>query len=191
MLHQSSLNGVNILDSRIGSLCSWPGYTSKIKFKTLPLFRQHLTNIHINPRLCTEPGCEWKTPFGRTSDLARQKMTVHSKERAYFCAITSCDAQIKEFACKDHLIKHMRDLHANYYCPLNHCRRGRGAAFTTPEEEAAHIEGFHDGDIFECAVKACAQAPSSRFSYGFLKTYLRIDHGLTYRSVNRVMGKFS
>ena len=50
MLHQSSLNGVNILGSRIGSLCSWPGYTSKIKFKTLLLFRQHLTNIHINPR---------------------------------------------------------------------------------------------------------------------------------------------
>ena len=160
----------------VGSKCTWSGCTSRARFKTKPSLKVHLDNIHVNPLLCKEPHCEWKKPFGKSCDLTRHHSTVHSKERAYVCKVTSCDAPIKEFARKDHLMIHMRERHDNYYCPMNHCSRGKGASFATPEEVAVHVQDSHDGDVYECAIGACAQGSVSKFPWGSAESHLRNHH---------------
>lgn len=96
------------------------------------------------------------------------------------CRVTSCDTPINEFARKDHLIIHMRERHDNYYCPMNHCPRGKGASFATPEEVAEHIQNFHDGDTYECAIGACARGSSSKFNGDSVRGHLRNHHRLIF-----------
>jgi len=170
-----NLEGSALKAWSIGSRCTWPKCSSKAGFKTRPSLRTHLKNIHVKPLRCSVPDCTWKAPFGKSSDLKRHKETAHSHERQYTCKVPSCDALVKAFARKDHLVNHMRDRHDNYYCPMNHCPRRTGASFSSPDELAVHIQDSHD-DHYECALKSCAQAPSSKFSYEALRNHLRNHH---------------
>lgn len=161
----------------IGSKCTWPGCTSRAVFKTWSSFNMHVTNLHTNPLLCLVVNCPQKTPFGRLSDLRRHQQSAHSADRKFVCSVSSCDARIKEFARKDHLTKHMRERHDNYFCPINHCPRGTKSSFDKPESVAEHIEAEHGP--YECALKACAQAPLSKFSIQSLRSHLRNHHSMS------------
>jgi hypothetical protein len=160
----------------IGSKCTWPNCTSRAEFKTNASFRMHITNIYINPLLCSAVGCPHKTPFGRLSDLRRHEQSAHSSERKFVCTSPSCDARIKEFARKDHLSKHMRERHDHYFCPKNHCPRSTKSSFVKPEDVEEHIKVEHGPH--ECALFACAQAPSSGFNGDSLRSHLRNHHGV-------------
>lgn len=105
----------------VGDKCPWPQCASRAVFKTKASFNMHVTNVHTKPLLCSVANCSQKTPFGRRSDLRRHHQSAHSAEREFVCSIISCNAHIKEFARKDHLMKHMRERHDRYFCPLNHC----------------------------------------------------------------------
>ena len=161
----------------VGGKCTWPECTSRAVFKTKASFNMHVTNVHTNPLLCLVANCPHKTPFGRLSDLRRHEQSAHSSERRFVCTVSSCDAGIKEFARKDHLAKHMRERHDNYFCPINHCPRSTKSSFTKPEEVVEHIKVKHG--LYECALKACAQAPSSKFSHASLESHLRNHHGMS------------
>jgi hypothetical protein len=158
--------------------CTWPECTSRAVFKTKASFDIHVTNIHTRPLLCLVANCPQKTPFGRLSDLRRHKQSAHSAERTFICTVASCDARIKEFARKDHLTKHMRERHDNYFCPINHCPRSTKGSFDKPEAVAEHIDAEHGP--FECALKACARAPLSKFSKDSLMSHLRNHHDMAF-----------
>jgi hypothetical protein len=164
--------------SPVGGKCTWPECTSRAVFKTKASFNMHVTNVHTKPLLCSVANCPHKTPFGRLSDLRRHEQSAHSTERRFVCTVSSCDAYIKEFARKDHLAKHMRERHDNYFCPFNHCPRSTKSSFAKPEDVVEHINVEHE--LYECALKACAQAPSSKFSLASLKSHLRNHHGMSY-----------
>jgi hypothetical protein len=176
----------------VGGKCSWPECTSRAVFKTWASFNMHVTNVHTTPLLCSTANCSHKTPFGRLSDLRRHQQSAHSANRSFVCTVSSCDARIKEFARKDHLAKHMRERHDNYFCPLNHCPRSTKSSFAEPEDVVEHIKTEHW--LYECALKACAQAPSSKFSWGSLRNHLRNQHGISnlralYRRINERLSK--
>jgi hypothetical protein len=160
-----------------GGKCLWPECTSRAVFKTRASLNMHVTNVHTIPLLCSTANCPHKTPFGRLSDLRRHKQSAHSAKRSFVCTVSSCDARIKEFARKDHLAKHMRERHDNYFCPLNHCPRSTKSSFAEPEDVVEHIKTEHG--LYECALKACAQAPSSKFSWKSLQNHLRNHHGMS------------
>ena len=176
----------------VGSKCTWPECTSRAVFKTKASFNMHITNVHTCPVLCLVANCLQKTPFGRLSDLRRHEQSAHSAERKFVCNVVSCDARIKEFARKDHLAKHMRERHDNYFCPINHCPRSTKSSFHKPEDVAEHITAEHGP--YECALRACAQAPLSKFSDDSLLNHLRNHHGMpsfttwdvTFRMENRL-----
>jgi hypothetical protein len=159
----------------IGMKCSWSGCTSRAVFKTRVSFNKHVRNVHTDPLLCFVANCPQKTPFGRLSDLRRHQQSAHSAERKFVCGVSSCDARIKEFARKDHLTKHMRERHDNYFCPIFHCPRSTKCSFDKPERLAEHIETDHGP--YECSLGACAQAPLSKFSSRSLSSHLRNHHG--------------
>jgi hypothetical protein len=160
----------------IGDKCTWPRCASSAVFKTKSSFNRHVTNVHTNPLLCLVANCSHKTPFGRLSDLRRHQRSSHSAERAFVCRVASCDARIKDFTRKDHLTKHMRERHDNYFCPKNHCFHSTKSSFAEPEDLAGHINNDHG--LYECAVKACAQMPASEFSDLSLLYHLRNHHGM-------------
>jgi hypothetical protein len=162
---------------QVGGKCTWPQCTSRAVFKTKASFNMHATNVHTNPLLCLVANCPHKTPFGRLSDLRRHEQSAHSTERRFICTVSSCDASIKEFARKDHLTKHMRERHDNYFCPINHCPRSTKSSFAKPEDVAEHIKVEHG--LYECALKACAQAPSSKFSNASSLNHLRNHHSMS------------
>lgn len=159
-----------------GDTCTWPQCASR-SFQTESLFKRHMNYVHINPLLCLFPNCPHKKPFERPSDLTRHGQSVHSSERQFACPIDSCDAQIKEFARKDHLTKHMRERHDNYFCPWNHCFHNTKNSFAEPEDLIKHIKNVHGP--YECALMACAQVQlSSKFSKLSLIKHLRNHHGM-------------
>jgi hypothetical protein len=162
----------------VGGKCTWPECTSRAVFKTKASFNMHVTNVHTNPLLCLVANCPHKTPFGRLSDLRRHEQSAHSTERRFICTVSSCDASSKEFARKDHLAKHMRERHDNYFCSINHCPRSAKSSFAKPDDVAEHIKVEHE--LYECALKACAQAPSSKFSYASLLSHLRNHHAMPF-----------
>lgn len=164
-----------------GDKCTWPGCTSRAVFKTKALLNMHVTNIHTKPLLCSVTDCLYKMPFGRLSDLGRHIQSAHSADRRFVCTVSSCDARIKEFARKDHLAKHMRERHDNYFCPNNHCPRSTKSSFAKPEDVVKHINIAHGP--YECALKACIQAPSSKFSESSLQNHLRNHHSMTIDAV--------
>lgn len=160
----------------IGDKCTWPDCTSAAEFKTVSSFNMHVNNMHTDPLLCSAPNCQHRTPFGRKSDLRRHEQSAHSAERNFVCTVPSCDARVKEFARKDHLWNHMRDLHDYYFCPLNHCRRSTKCYFDKPEDVQEHITVEHGP--YECALNACARAPPSEFSETSLLRHLKNHHGV-------------
>ena len=161
----------------VGDKCMWPQCTSRAVFKTKSSSNRHITNIHTNPLLCQVQDCSLKTPFGRDFDLKRHQQSAHSTERMYICTVASCDARIKEFARKDHLTKHMREWHDNYFCPMNHCFHSTRSSFVSPEDLANHI--FNEHERYECALKTCASMPPSGFSEYSLEHHLRNHHDVS------------
>lgn len=177
-----------------GSGCSWPGCSSKGIFKKVAALKLHITNMHTNPLVCQVPGCTHKKPFGRRTDLHRHERSVHRSEDQPLlkCPNTKCEAGIKEFARKDHLIKHVRGTHDRYYCPFTHCPRNAGVKHLHTSEDifvrrpffnqadvTEHVEKEH-GD-YECAVGSCAGKPSSKFTIDSLKDHLSFNFGHSYR----------
>lgn len=169
----------------VGDKCTWPKCSSRAVFKSEPLLYKHVVNVHTDPLVCSVPECTYQKPFSRRSDLRRHEQSAHSAERRFICQAPFCDAQIKEFARKDHLTKHMRERHDNYFCPLNHCPRGTKESFAKPENVAKHIATEHG--VYECALYACAQSPSSRFSKHSLQAHLRNHHHVDYHSTSNVI----
>jgi hypothetical protein len=161
----------------VGAKCTWLECTSRAVFKTNASLNMHVTNMHTSPLLCLVANCLQKTPFGRLSDLRRHQQSAHSAQRKFVCGVSSCNAKIKEFARKDHLAKHMRERHDNYFCPLNHCPRSTKSSFDNPEDVAEHIKDEHGR--YECGLIACAQAPLSEFSTSSLEGHLRNHHVMT------------
>lgn len=159
-----------------GCKCPWPNCTSKCNFIKEVAFKEHVTNKHINPLLCKVPGCTHQDSFGRTSDLRRHEISVHSSpgKYAFKCEVPSCDSKIKEFARKDHLEKHIRERHDRYFCPWNHCPRGVKDYYLEPAQLADHIESEHGQ--YECAIKACDGAAISKFTKHGLDLHLKSHH---------------
>ena len=151
-------------------------------------FNMHVTNVHTNPLLCLVVNCSHKTPFGRLSDLRRHEQSAHSLERRFVCSVNSCEARIKEFARKDHLLKHMRERHDNYFCPMNHCFRSTKCSFVKPEDLAEHIDSMHGR--WECALRSCAQMPLSKFSLTFLYDHLEDQHDMIYDSLDALRNTY-
>lgn len=141
----------------------------------------------LQPLVCAVPECSHKTPFSRKSDLRRHQRSVHSTERGFVCSLPSCNARIKEFTRKDHLTKHIRDLHDSYFCILRHCPRETRQSFAKPEDLTKHIENEH-GD-FECAIQGCAIGSSSNFTRGNLKYHLRNHHGVFFWTTSDIINR--
>lgn len=160
----------------IGSRCTWPECTSRAVFKTFASFNMHLTNVHTHPLLCSIANCQHQTPFGRLSDLRRHQQSAHTAERKFVCSVITCNAAIKEFSRKDHLVKHRRERHVNYFCPINHCARSTKSSFDKSHDVLEHITAEHGS--YECALKACSQAPSSQFDSLALLNHLRNHHAM-------------
>lgn len=174
------------------SSCPWPGCRSRASFYQKTDLKLHVTNTHINPLVCKVPDCIRKDPFGRPADLKRHERSVHPSldQPRFVCPVSQCEAVIKDFARKDHLIKHIRERHGRYLCPLNHCRRSKldsrneldnrrlEEPFLEPTDVDHHIEAEHG--IYECHLMACADAPPSKFNPRGLQLHLKHDHGSSY-----------
>ena len=154
-----------------------PRCPSNAVFKTKASFNRHVRNVHTDPLRCDFPDCSYKKPFGRRTDRERHMQSVHSVERGFICSVASCDAQIKEFARKDHLVNHMREKHGGFFCPMTHCHRNTQNSFVMPEDLAKHVDDTHG--LYECALRTCAKMPESRFSRDSLGSHLRKHHSMT------------
>lgn len=145
-------------------------------------FTRHVRNVHTDPLRCDFPDCSYKKPFGRRTDRERHMQSVHSGERGFICSVASCDAQIKEFARKDHLVNHMREKHGSFFCPMTHCHRNTQNSFVMPGDLAKHMDETHG--LHECALRTCAKMPESRFSRDSLGSQMLRNHHsmLKYRS---------
>lgn len=174
-----------------GRKCAWEGCRSKAVFKSHYSLNQHVLNAHRQPLVCRVADCSHKTPFSRKSYLRRHEQVVHGSAREFICSVASCDARIKEFTRKDHLTKHMRDLHDNYFCNLNHCAHQARRPFAKAEDLAKHLDEEHSD--FECALKGCAAGLTSKFTRAMLKRHLRNHHDLfsvaASDTVNRVLNE--
>ena len=102
-----------------GAKCTVSECTLKGRFVTKTTFDRHVKNKHT-PLVCSVEGCTYKKPFSRRSDLNRHAQSVHS-ERNFICPVQSCDTKYKDFSRKDHLLKHMREMHPDMICTLKHC----------------------------------------------------------------------
>src|SRR6266536_2620052 len=162
------------------SKCSWPKCSSKATFKFPKLLKTHISNIHINPLVCTVPQCSYTKPFGKQYELDRHISTVHGEARNHRCPIESCEAGITGFARKDKLLNHMREQHDNLRCPYNHC-----SATVLKTQEESHLQQFHGS--FECALGICEQGLASRFREVDLQRHIRKHHGLTYDPAQKLM----
>jgi hypothetical protein len=131
-------------------------------------------NIHAAPILCTIPGCTYKRPFGRKTELERHKQTKHaSSEKRHFCPVEDCDAHVHGFLRRDKLLKHASEKHALLKCPYNHC----SAAVRVGEEEH-YLEIAHDK--WECAIGSCGDSRKSCFQRWDLLGHLEKCHSFTF-----------
>ncbi|PMD21372.1 hypothetical protein NA56DRAFT_125613 [Hyaloscypha hepaticicola] len=73
------------------------------------------------------------------------------------------------FPRKDKLVKHMREVHDNVRCSLNHC----GAVILDGQQEA-HVRDCH-GD-WECALMACQHGLPSHFTLKAARLHLTKVH---------------
>jgi hypothetical protein len=167
----SQLSGANT--------CIWPKCRSKVLFKSPSPLRTHINNIHLYPLVCTVPQCSHTSPFGKQHDLDRHVSTIHNPTGAHTCPVETCDRNINGFSRKDKLMKHMREAHVNYKCPLNHC-----VVPVVENQTESHIQEAH-GD-YECGFGACAIALPSRFTMSSLNKHLSRVHGLYYGNIVRM-----
>jgi hypothetical protein len=164
------------------SKCSWPKCPSKATFKSPNAWRTHLSNIHVDPLVCTIPQCSYTKPFGKRSDLYRHISTAHEEVSNHMCPVESCEASTTGFARKDKLLKHIREQHEILRCPYNHC-----AATVLKTQEESHLQQFHGS--WECAIGACERGIKSCFLEGSLKRHIRKHHGLTHDPMYTMLGR--
>lgn len=147
--------------------CRWPNCSSLRVFKDRYTLSEHITNIHVSPLCCSITGCS-VGPFGKRSDVNRHVASIHSKS-GFFCPIESCQSMTTGFPRKDKLVKHMREVHDNVRCSLNHC----GAVILDGQQEA-HVRDCH-GD-WECALRACKHGLPSHFTLKAARLHLTKVH---------------
>ena len=172
-----------------GTRCLWEGCTSKATFSNLAKFKAHLKNIHTEPLLCQIPRCSHKKPFRHPGDLERHVATIHHRDvRPYICPFENCNSEVKSFARKDKLLKHIRDTeHSGHmFCVFPHCvdyHPERFAGFKTRQEIVAHFKKRHSAVALEhsppykwprrCALGHCAlSSRSERWSTSELAEHL-------------------
>jgi len=179
-----------------GTRCLWEGCTSKATFSNLAKFKAHLKNIHTEPLLCQIPRCSHKKPFRHPGDLERHVATIHHRDvRPYICPFENCNSEVKTFARKDKLLKHIRDTEhsGDMFCVFPHrvdYHPGRFAGFKTRQEIVAHFKERHSAVAlehtpphdrpFRCALGLCAlSSRSERWPLRALKEHLETCHDLT------------
>lgn len=154
----------------------------KAEFRTPSQRRQHVQNIHQHPLLCTIPGCTYRRPFGRVSDLTRHVRSVHEAARGHICPYESCPAHTDGFKRQDKLRKHLRENHPRVQCQQAHCY-----AIVSGAEQQSHIEEAHGS--YECAIGLCQFSPASHFRMDQLKRHLRVHHKMSWDACLNVMAK--
>jgi hypothetical protein len=172
------------LTKKLGDLagantCIWPKCSSKVLFKWPSSLRTHINNVHLYPLVCTFPRCSHTSAFGKQHDLDRHMSTIHNPTGAHTCPVETCDRNINGFSRKDKLMKHMREAHVNFKCPLNHC-----VVTVVENQTESHIQEAH-GD-YECGFGACGNAAASRFTRDSVNRHLRRVHGLDYDDLLRM-----
>jgi len=166
----------------VGERCPRTRCNSIAKFKSLGALHRHIKNFHDEPLICVVPNCLHKKPFVRPADLRRHVNSVHpdSDDTKYPCQIDSCGVTCSR---KDYLVKHLREKHGIYVCCLQHCPHGTKNRFSTDEEAKRHVDTDHG--VFECAIKAFAMAPSSRFTERSLQLHVQNHHRVSDYLVKR------
>jgi hypothetical protein len=168
-----------------GSKCTWQGCKSKAVFKSISQMKQHLTNIHSDPLMCTQSRCPYRKPFKNRHDLERHTSTKHSAERKWECPYESCQSEIRFFARKDKWLKHIREVqHENdAFCPFYHCSlmaAQSGQGFESRKEIGKHFSDKHagkDDDAFSCALGSCGKTPAhDRWNFETLRRHLVDAH---------------
>jgi hypothetical protein len=169
------------------SSCVWSGCTSKAIFKRLTAYKHHLSNIHVEPLICTVARCPHKKPFRDQDDLDRHSATSHSDVKNYHCPYDTCEAETRKFARKDKWLKHIHEtMHGNdAFCPDWHCaskQASTSGGFKTRKEISRHFTSVHalnSDEGYECALGSCAKAMvRSHWSQASLYKHLRHDHGV-------------
>jgi hypothetical protein len=171
----------------LGSKCTWQGCKSKAVFKSIAQMKQHLTNIHSDPLMCTQPRCPYRKPFKNQHDLERHTSTKHSVERKWECPYDTCSSEIRTFVRKDKWLKHIREVqHENdAFCPFYHCsliadQSGKG--FESRKEIGNHFSQAHagkDDGAFECALGSCEKISShDRWNISGLERHLAQEHNI-------------
>lgn len=174
--------------------CSWSGCSSKATFKNVKSYQQHLTNIHTRPLVCDVSACLHKKPFRNVADLSRHKITIHSESQPYACPYDDCEAEIRTFARKDKLLKHIREVQHNNdaFCPFPHCSESQlsdPVAFQTREEIITHFSRNHEalrGNAYECRLGSCSSTDAKgQWVFSGLWPHLQECHGLTWSEACR------
>lgn len=145
------------------------------------MLEDHISNIHINPLLCTRNGCKHRTPFRGKADLQRHIDTVHGKAPKIRCPYRRCQSsEAKLYSRKDKLISHLRDVHDTDPCPHNHCVSSMFSSPDSCESTAKHIGKMH-GE-YECALRSCS-GTRSQFSEESFMAHLQLHHEIKWERV--------
>ncbi|KAK1753666.1 hypothetical protein QBC47DRAFT_46740 [Echria macrotheca] len=131
------------------------------------MFRQPTQSTNRNSLVCPTPGCSYRKPFNKKSDLNRHLRSVHLATYEE-CPYEDCS---KAFKRKDKLKKHLRECHPQVRCLLHHCSADIADIYQEHHQDTEH------GDV-ECALGLCKDSPPSRFTQPALKRHLRKHHGL-------------
>lgn len=140
-------------------------------FYHLSIFERHMQNYHINPLMCTEPGCTHRKPFGRKGDLNRHFSSVHKGERPFKCPVKGCRENTHGFTRRYKLQQHRAEKHHLFRCTLTHCS-------AKVQEGSEHEHLAKDHGEFECALGACQARGESQFKTSSLNAHLELEHGL-------------
>lgn len=166
------------------NICTWHGCASQARLKTSKLFEDHISNIHINPLICTRDGCKHKTPFRGKADLQRHIDSIHDGAPKIKCPYPTCEIlDEKSFCRKDKLIFHLRKVHTSDPCPYDHCASCMLPQIDTCEDTAKHIGKTH-GD-YECALKSCL-GTRSQFSEEGMLEHLQLNHNILWELVLKI-----
>ncbi|CZR58450.1 uncharacterized protein PAC_08342 [Phialocephala subalpina] len=164
--------------------CTWHSCTSQARLKTSKLFEDHISNIHINPLICTRDGCKHKTPFRGKADLQRHIDSVHNNVPKIRCPYEACSlSDEKSFCRKDKLICHLRKVHDTDPCPYDHSANCLISSTEFCESTARHIGKVH-GE-YECALKSC-EGTRSQFSEEGLLEHLQLGHDIRWEMVLKI-----
>ncbi|TVY83953.1 hypothetical protein LSUE1_G003334 [Lachnellula suecica] len=155
------------------NICTWPGCT-KSNLDTNKKLETHVTNIHIDPLLCTVTGCKRMAPFGRKGELDRHKASVHQQGRTWKCPRKDCKKHARRFPRKDKLREHIGlSGHSAFPCKYQHCSSKKWSKYITEAELGKHYK--HDHGVFECGIQNCTGTISA-FNDDRFKIHLWNEH---------------